>query len=1138
MLSRVLLIACLLISALTNADGLTGYYYEYSGTPETQAFSGSPTLTRVDATINFNWGLGSPHASVSGDDFAVYWTGDIEFTSTGNWTFRTVSDDGVRLYIDWNRDGDFSDANESVISNWNDHSSTTDTSSAYNVTTTGRYPIRIEYYENGGFSVMQFQWDTPAAGTSFVTVPTGNLHSNSRPILTGLAQNCGVSNSLILTFNESLNSTDVQTVSNYTLSNGATVTSATLTAGSTSSITLTTSALTYGTSYTITVSNIRDTAGTAMSTTSKSVSIASTSLGAGLDAIYYGQNNTQRAYFTGTPITQVDSIISYNWGAGQPMFGAGPDDFSAVWSGYVRPPSTGNYTFYTYSDDGIRLYVNNQLVIDKWVDQSATEWGSTSMSLTGGSYVPIRVEYYERGGDAVVELRWAGPGLAKQVISSSYLFRCQASSLASLSISTGSSASTCTPQNVTISARDAGGNVLPGYTGTVQLSTSSAHGNWAKVTANGTLSPASDTDDNGSVSYTFASSDSGSATLSLANDHADDLQIAASDSTSGISATSSQIQFRDNTFVIKSIDSLLEDVVAGRSHALRAEFWKKDTTTGNCSIATTYTGSKNLKAWITRDAADPAGAAPALAGTSLPNSAPASNNLTTSFSAGIANLNLTTTDTGRYVINLRDDSSGFSVTQPSGSRSISGSSNSLVARPFGFAIDFSSDRATNGNVNAAASYANSATDSPYFKKAGQTFATTIRAVAWQTADDSNGDGLPDSGAILHDNTTTTSFNAATTLSPTLVLPSGGTTGTISGGNSLTGFSSGSLTSNISYSEVGIIDISALSSNYLSSGRNISGTVSNVGRFVPDHFLLNGFLLYPGCNTFTYMGQTFSVSLDFSARNASNTVTQNYHGSFARINLTSSSAMQATLTESLTPPLLATNLNSRLQWLSSAGGTITNGQSTWNRYDFSVSRNPTPDGPYEYARIAMKPVDNDGITVASTALNMDSDGDLTVDRQMVGTFPIRYGRLFIDNASGSELLPLSMPMQAQYWKSVGSSTRKDFQTNTDDNCTTLSITPAASPVWGSFTLGSWTDNLQSGETWPTGVTAFINGKGSVTLRAPGNGNTGSVKVTLGAPNWLKYDFDKNISGDENPSARATFGLYQGRKPIIFWRETFR
>ena len=104
------------------------------------------------------------------------------------------------------------------------------------------------------------------------------------------------------------------------------------------------------------------------------------------------------------------------------MAGIPADGFSVTWTGSLKPATTGNYTFYTTSDDGIRLYVDGQLVINNWTDHGAAENASKAVSLTGGKVYAVRMEYYEHIGSAVAQLRWSSSQVAKALIPQSVLF--------------------------------------------------------------------------------------------------------------------------------------------------------------------------------------------------------------------------------------------------------------------------------------------------------------------------------------------------------------------------------------------------------------------------------------------------------------------------------------------------------------------------------------------------------------------------------------------------------------------------------------------------------------------------------------------------------------------------------------------
>jgi hypothetical protein len=132
--------------------------------------------------------------------------------------------------------------------------------------------------------------------------------------------------------------------------------------------------------------------------------------GGGLRGDYYRGMN-----FENLVLTRLDPRIDFNWGGGGPAPAVGDDNFSARWTGEVEAQFTETYTFYTNSDEGVRLWVDSQELVDDWENQSATENYGT-IDLVAGQVYGIVMEYYEDGGDAVAELLWSSPSTPKQLI--------------------------------------------------------------------------------------------------------------------------------------------------------------------------------------------------------------------------------------------------------------------------------------------------------------------------------------------------------------------------------------------------------------------------------------------------------------------------------------------------------------------------------------------------------------------------------------------------------------------------------------------------------------------------------------------------------------------------------------------------
>ena len=113
-------------------------------------------------------------------------------------------------------------------------------------------------------------------------------------------------------------------------------------------------------------------------------------------------------------LTRVDSSVDFDWGD-SPGAGVNADGFIVIWRGYVQATATDTYTFWTESDDGVRLWVNGVLVVDSWVDQGPT-WHSGTIALTAGNYYTVRMEMYENGGGAVARLYWERTGAPGSVV--------------------------------------------------------------------------------------------------------------------------------------------------------------------------------------------------------------------------------------------------------------------------------------------------------------------------------------------------------------------------------------------------------------------------------------------------------------------------------------------------------------------------------------------------------------------------------------------------------------------------------------------------------------------------------------------------------------------------------------------------
>lgn len=146
--------------------------------------------------------------------------------------------------------------------------------------------------------------------------------------------------------------------------------------------------------------------------------------GNGIRAEYYNYTGSAPPAnpFTSPILVNIVSGVNYNWGSGSPGAGIGVDLFAARYTAQVMPLFTETYTFYTTSDDGARLWVNGTMIDNHWVNQSSTEWASTTISLTRCQKYDIVMEYFENGGSANAMLSWSSTSQTKQIIPQNVLF--------------------------------------------------------------------------------------------------------------------------------------------------------------------------------------------------------------------------------------------------------------------------------------------------------------------------------------------------------------------------------------------------------------------------------------------------------------------------------------------------------------------------------------------------------------------------------------------------------------------------------------------------------------------------------------------------------------------------------------------
>ena len=507
-------------------------------------------------------------------------------------------------------------------------------------------------------------------------------------------------------------------------------------------------------------------------------------------------------------------------------------------------------------------------------------------------------------------------------------------------------------------------------------------------------------------------------------------------------------------------------------------------------------------------------------------------------------LSMATNDKGRKSISFGPINYAYPnvrcrVTDANQNASIIGcSSDNFTIRPSNLTVSSTANADANGQ---------SATSSPSIK----THATFSMGVI--------SDSLGYNGTPKLDSSKLTAHNGA--------LQNGLLAGSFDSADSATGIANGS---SFKYSEVGYFKLgpqAVYDDNFTSidsiegdcttdfSNTSVSGKVGckfgNInqtdffGRFIPDHLiaqvLSNGAFAH-ACSTFTYNGQPLYYAtynhpmLDISAYNAASPaiVTKNYTGKFARLQASQfnliapiNDALQLGLDNN--NPLKVSSVLGSPSLVDNNSGNLTlilgNDKFTYLRESNSMI------APFsnKLAIGVSSVTDNDDITATNLPLYIQPAGE-----------NIRYGRISLMNANGSELHDLTMTMLAEHYNG------NSFVTNIDDHCSVATL---------NISDNSTTDNLQIADTciWDTNNLSggnkcltdspigesYLEGSGlvagnfNVFLKAPNK--IGSLKITANLDSWMKFNWLNG--GESNPIAIASFGIYKGRDKVIYFREVY-
>jgi hypothetical protein len=155
------------------------------------------------------------------------------------------------------------------------------------------------------------------------------------------------------------------------------------------------------------------------------INTAGAGSGTGLLGQYWA-NTTGTAFtnitFNALPtLTRTDAVVNFNWTTNEPAPGIGITNVAVRWTGCVQPQFNETYTFRTVADDGVRLWVNGQLLVDDWENQTATT-NSGAITLRSQQLYNLRMDYFQNTGAAVAALAWSSPSTPQFIIPQSQLY--------------------------------------------------------------------------------------------------------------------------------------------------------------------------------------------------------------------------------------------------------------------------------------------------------------------------------------------------------------------------------------------------------------------------------------------------------------------------------------------------------------------------------------------------------------------------------------------------------------------------------------------------------------------------------------------------------------------------------------------
>lgn len=328
-----------------------------------------PGIARLDPGVFFDFGApGARPEGIPANDFSAIWTGTITAPVTGAYEIGLRHDDGVRLFIDgdlridqWGPSGGDLDV---VTEQWTEGEP---------------HFIRIEYYQGAGNALLELVQRTDGLG-DLTPVPAEWLSPSVD--IDGDGQNdvCDVpdcNGNLV---------PDVIEISQGGDCDGD--------------------------------GTLDDCQAAEDCNGNGVVDACEEDSAEGLFAEYYASVG-DAGLFTRRMVATIDQQVDFAWGGGAP-YDLPPDRFSVAWSGSIRTTGVGGiYEFLIQVDDGVRFWIDGELLIDVWEPNFKTQ--SVAVELESDRVYPVRLEMFELGGAAECRFSWTPPGGSTEIVPASNL---------------------------------------------------------------------------------------------------------------------------------------------------------------------------------------------------------------------------------------------------------------------------------------------------------------------------------------------------------------------------------------------------------------------------------------------------------------------------------------------------------------------------------------------------------------------------------------------------------------------------------------------------------------------------------------------------------------------------------------------